>query len=159
MRTFTRQLCTNLPRCVIKSIVYESNIFFQDLGSSDLRKDVYIVAHIIRIGRSNSILSFLQLFTYSSQCMLKHIDKKLSERNNWGENCTSKREYHGLEMTVKESPFKNMLETDHANVKIHAILIPNRASDLFIYLFICFCPCQCIYVNLVWSICWIKNYF
>lgn len=39
-------------------------------------------------------------------------------------------------MTVKESPFKNMLETDHANVKIHAILIPNRASDLFIYLFL-----------------------
>lgn len=26
--------------------------FFKDLGSSDLRKDVYVVAHIIRIGKS-----------------------------------------------------------------------------------------------------------
>lgn len=26
--------------------------FFKDLGSSDLRKDVYVVAHIFRIGKS-----------------------------------------------------------------------------------------------------------
>lgn len=29
------------------------SVSFQDLGSSDLRKDVYIVVHIIRIGTAN----------------------------------------------------------------------------------------------------------
>lgn len=32
-------------------------LFCQDLGSSDLRKDVYIVVHIIRIGGSYNAAS------------------------------------------------------------------------------------------------------
>lgn len=36
-----------------------SSCLFQDLGSSDLRKDVYIVVHIIRIGGSYYAASFL----------------------------------------------------------------------------------------------------
>lgn len=36
-----------------------SSCLFQDLGSSDLRKDVYIVVHIIRIGGSYYAASLL----------------------------------------------------------------------------------------------------
>lgn len=39
--------CLNMFSCIV----------CQDLGSSDLRKDVYIVVHIIRIGRSSDISS------------------------------------------------------------------------------------------------------
>lgn len=42
-------------------------LFCQDLGSSDLRKDVYIVVHIIRIGGSYDAASFILL---STACIL-----------------------------------------------------------------------------------------
>lgn len=50
-------LCSVLTVIECEVQLHSLVLFFQDLGSSDLRKDVYIVVHMIRIGRSYTTAS------------------------------------------------------------------------------------------------------